>query len=491
MKKLEEVFRTSGLPIYTFVEPVEYNKLLVSIRTPGRGVVVEGPSGIGKTTCVLNVIEKLGLKENSLVLSGRKESDTALIEQLPSMTDIGTVIIDDFHKLSDHIKSKIADHIKSLADAGTVNNKLIVIGINKAGHSLIHFASDLTGRIDTIEFEANPDEKVAELINKGETALNIEIGIERDIAKESCGSFHIAQMLCHEICLVNSILEEQATKISLKTTVEVLKDRVLHNLYSTFFEKTKKFATGPRLRKEGRAPYLFLLHSLSKQNEWSLDIDGVLRQFPEHKGSVQQITEKGFLEDHLKRNPELLDLIYFDSATKILSIEDPKFVYFLRNLLWTKFAKQIGFKTIEFTKKYDFALSFAGRDRDVAEKIREGLAAHELQVFYDKDEQHRILAKDVEEYLAPIYRSEAAYVVVLLGPDYPKRVWTKIESEYFKQRFGEEAVIPIWFSNSPVGLFDETGRIGGLAFDRNASIEDESEKSLLFCVKKLKKRGLL
>lgn len=48
--KVEEVFKVSGVPTYTFVEPSEYNKLLVALRTPGRGVVVEGPSGIGKTS---------------------------------------------------------------------------------------------------------------------------------------------------------------------------------------------------------------------------------------------------------------------------------------------------------------------------------------------------------------------------------------------------------------------------------------------------------
>jgi hypothetical protein len=49
-----------------------------------------------------------------------------------------------------------------------------------------------------------------------------------------------------------------------------------------------------------------------------------------------------------------------------------------------------------------------------------GLAERELEVFYDKNEQHRMLAQDVEEYLRPIYQSEAQFVVVLLGRDYPK-----------------------------------------------------------------------
>ena len=55
-----------GIPTHTFVRPIEYPALLVALRTPGRGVVVEGPSGIGKTTAVTRALEELGLERRSL-----------------------------------------------------------------------------------------------------------------------------------------------------------------------------------------------------------------------------------------------------------------------------------------------------------------------------------------------------------------------------------------------------------------------------------------
>ena len=58
---LEDVFKRSGLPTYTFVEPAEYNHLKVALRTPGRGLVIEGPSGIGKTTAVRRAAADIGL----------------------------------------------------------------------------------------------------------------------------------------------------------------------------------------------------------------------------------------------------------------------------------------------------------------------------------------------------------------------------------------------------------------------------------------------
>lgn len=473
MKKLEDVFKRSGLPTHTFVQPREYNALLVSIRTPGRGTIVEGPSGIGKTTSVYKIIDSVPNHAEVTRLSGRRPDDFDLIAALPDMLDLGIIVIDDFHRLPENIKHRLADFIKLLADTEDTKSKIVIVGINKAGRSLLNYAADLTGRIDTISFESNPIEKVIELIEKGEAALNIGLNIKPEIAREAQGSFHLAQMLCHETCIDAGILEEKASRQSTESSIEVIKETVLADLAQTFFPKAKLFASGPRLRREGRAPYFFLLHWLASEPEWSLNVADAIRKNPEHRGSVGQIIDKGYLADHISKNVDLQDVIHFDSQTRELSIEDPKFFYYLKNILWSKFVEKVGYRSIEFESKYDYALSFAGADREIAEALFACLTHRELSVFYDKNEQHRILAKNVEEYLAPIYKSEASFVVVLLSKEYPKRIWAKFESEQFKDRFGENAVIPIWFSDAPPGMFDETTTVGGVTFNVDANAAEE------------------
>ena len=133
----------------------------------------------------------------------------------------------------------------------------------------------------------------------------------------------------------------------------------------------------------------------------------------------------------MQKNSELSDLLHFDPRTHILAVEDPKFFFFIKHLTWGKFSELVGYLNTGFTSRYDFALSFSGADRAMAKKLFEILTDMEFSAFYDGNEQSRMMATDIEQYLAPIYQSEATYVICLLSETYPQRVWTRFESRQF------------------------------------------------------------
>lgn len=76
--ELQDVFVLSGIPQHTFVQPVEYTRLLVALRTPGRSVVVEGPSGIGKTTAVVNAISEAGIASRVFLFPRERKTISSL-----------------------------------------------------------------------------------------------------------------------------------------------------------------------------------------------------------------------------------------------------------------------------------------------------------------------------------------------------------------------------------------------------------------------------
>jgi hypothetical protein len=459
---LEEIFKTSGIPKYTFVEPKKYPTILLSLRSLGRCLVVEGPSGIGKTTAVENALENVGISSQTTKLSARRPGDIEYIEILPETPNAGIILVDDFHRLPSKTQSALADYVKVLADTEDPNTKIIVLGINRAGDKLIEFAPDLVNRIDVVRFETEPDEKIEELILKGENALNVRFNVVKEIVEAVRGSFYLAQMLCREICLSLDILKSQEQEKSLNISFESTRATVWERLGMTFRKRCEQFCRGTKLRKEGRAPYLHILKWLATDQNWTLDLREAIRSHSDLRGSVGQVVDKGFLKSIIDNNKDIRSVLHFDENSELLTIEDPQFLFYIVNIPWRHFARELGFQAVEFDRKYDFALSFAGSDRDIAEMLFKSLIENEVEVFYDKNEQHRILAADVEEYLRPIYQTEAHFVIVLLGREYPKRIWTKFESDAFKERFSDGSVIPMWFATVDESMFDVTRKKGGL-----------------------------
>lgn len=459
--QLQDVFKTSGVPTYTFVEPTEFNAIKVALRTAGKGLVIEGPSGIGKTTAVTKALENSDSKR----LSARRSEDVTWLSNTDLSKESGTVLIDDFHRLPDNLKAYLADCLKLFADEERTDVRLVLLGINKAGETLLKIAPDLLDRVATFRLEANPQHLTRELIAKGEDALNTAFTNAEALAEDAIGSFQIAQNLCHKACLMSGVLERTEPASHITQSVEQIRESLLAEFKARFFEIIKQFSIGTKFRPSGRAPYLHLLKWLSESDEWSLDVGSAMNKHPEQRGSVSQVVEKQYLKNVLEKYPDVGLLLNFDEMTKTLSCDDPKLFYYLKHLNWSSFAKRLGYTSIEFKSRYDFALSFAGADRPIAEALRNALTEEEVEVFYDRDEEARILARDVEQYLSPIYRSESRFVVAIMGEAYPNRIWTVFESTQFADRFGDEAVIPVWVDNHKPSTFDPTRFRGYFEFD--------------------------
>lgn len=478
MEKLyvEQVFTVSGIPTHTYVEPAEYNELLVAVRTPGKCIVIEGPSGIGKTTAVIKILKQLGLDGNTKVYSARKGADIVKINEIADGSFNGIAIVDDFHRLEHSIQERISDLMKILADEGDVDRKIIIIGINKVGNSLVSFSPDLNNRISTIRFESNPKDKIQELISLGEHCLNIQIANKDNIVENSFGSFHLTQLLCQKLCVLSNILETQEQLVVPAISYSTVESTLIEDFTRVYYDAAKKFVTGKKLRRSGRAPYVHILKWLAESDSWSISLRHELVKHPNEKASVSQVLDKGYLASFLHSSASLQDYIHFDTTTEMLSIEDPKFMFYLKSLNWNSFALSVGYLQFVTEPKYDYALSFAGAERAIADSIAKRLASLDIAVFYDKNEQADILAQNVEDYLTPIYKSEALYVVPLLSKNYSQRVWTRIESKAFKSRFGDNAVIPIWFSDAGDSMFDTSQEYGGITFDPSKDLSSQIDE---------------
>ena len=78
-------------------------------------------------------------------------------------------------------------------------------------------------------------------------------------------------------------------------------------------------------------------------------------------------------------------------------------------------------------KTFDVAISFAGEDRPIAQRLAQILKSYDLVVFYDDDAQAGLLGENLTEYLIDIYKNSSSFCVVLVSEHYVRKRWARHE----------------------------------------------------------------
>lgn len=124
----------------------------------------------------------------------------------------------------------------------------------------------------------------------------------------------------------------------------------------------------------------------------------------------------------------------FSGVALLGSVNMRKFFDYQRKQCLTK--KELS-SNIEKKYPYDVAISFAGEDRIIAEKLSDYLVELGLSVFYDKLEEHKLLGKNLYQYLQKIYKDSAQTCIVLISQNYVRKPWTLHELEQIQARIFE------------------------------------------------------
>ena len=102
---------------------------------------------------------------------------------------------------------------------------------------------------------------------------------------------------------------------------------------------------------------------------------------------------------------------------------------------------------------YDIAISFAGEDRVVAEKLASLLVTKGLNVFYDEYEQANLWGKDLYVHLSTIYKDEAKYCLMLISEHYSKKLWANHERRAAQARAlaeNSEYILPLRLDDAQI-----------------------------------------
>ena len=104
-------------------------------------------------------------------------------------------------------------------------------------------------------------------------------------------------------------------------------------------------------------------------------------------------------------------------------------------------------------KKYDVALSFAGEDRQHAEKLADLLTLDGYFVFYDEFERAGLWGKDLYQHLSSVYKDQARYCVMFLSEHYARKLWPNHERKSAQARAFEESqeyILPVRLDDTEI-----------------------------------------
>lgn len=445
---LEDVFVTEGVPQFTFVRPPNFSALLVDIRREGKPVIVEGQSGTGKTTTVKQALAEIFPTNAPKILSPREPKDLPIIAEIDENAGNKIFIIDDFHRLDDDSKKRIADLAKVIAERDVRKDlpKLVIIGINNVGSDLIQLVPDIAKRISIHRIAPGTPESILNLINSGCRHLNIKISPTQEIVIESRGDYWLTQQICRTICISAGVDKTQTNQIEINWDKDIVNHLVVENLHHNYDPAVREFCRGRRFRPTND-PYYKLLRAVSEQDSSNVDLNELANSRSEIKGSINNVKDHR-LKVLLEQKEMCSRLFYYDPETKGFAIEDPALFYYLRNLNWDALRQRCGFRNEQQDYEFDIAISFAGENRDLANFIVEQLKELDISIFYDKHYEDNYLGGPWAKYFEEVFVQRSRLVVALLDKYHKEKLWPTFERDCFCKRVPQGEVIPVFLDDS-------------------------------------------
>lgn len=386
--ELNDIFTPSSPATHTFVNRPTINSLLVdAIRTRGKQLIIYGHSGTGKTTLlynklnqtyddfiisrctsdltfdqlVRNAFDQLGkffvsktTKSKSRKIDSTISTDYKIIKGTlgytkshdshdelqpvvgPQLTPqklaafFGSSnscwVIDDFHKMEETQKKKLAQYMKVFMDE-SVNFpyvKIIAIGAVGTAKEVLNLDKELNNRVSEINVPFMSHEELKEIINKGESKLNISIdeSVKEKIVQFSTGLPAVTHQLCFNLCLSKNLYETSEIHLYLDNddfryalgNYIITNSGYLHDRYEKAVEEPTEY----------HLPiYYHIVRSFITSKKNNLSLEDVQNYFKKNKHPQQKTLLQHLLNQLTK--PSRGNVLSFDESSETWFISDPFF----------------------------------------------------------------------------------------------------------------------------------------------------------------------
>ncbi|HEV8562028.1 MAG TPA: TIR domain-containing protein [Actinophytocola sp.] len=416
--ELGEVFKPTGMPTATFVEPDDFFEFRMALRQPGLGVILEGPAGVGKTTVLRQAVDQDAdrLREPEL-LSARKPADVPTIRQLLG-GHTGLVAVDDFQRLPADLQDDLADYLKVLADDDAADGKLVLVGIPGTAQGLIDLSPDLATRIRRFRLGRVSEEILLQMMTKGEAALNIIFDRKVEVAIASMGSLQTAQMLCWSMVTMAGIDKTADVPTIVHTDIARARVKVAELLRLKFQSTVEDFIV---LDDPDELLCIELLLELARTSDGILRLGPFADRRPDLRDAIERVFIDGMKDGLAHQHKNLSKFVFYDPRNHRLVVDDPQFVFYLCQLSRAELLDAAG-KRMPVPRNQVF-ISYSHKDAAWKDRVCLHLRPSERAGTVETWTDDRIAAGDVwrKEIAAALDRARVALLLIsadFFGSDY-------------------------------------------------------------------------
>ncbi len=341
---IDDVFVRNGVPGDTYVEPEQAPEIQRYLGVNGRGLVVEGPTQIGKTTAVTKL---LGDAQCARLDAYGEADEAELLAVVAAGVLEGHLLIENVHHLSDATLARVARCMRQLADRRPATSKVTLIGISNVASRLARLQPDLGGRFDRVEMNRQPPAKVHELVTQGERVANLRFVHAAEIVAAACGSFRLAQELCYQCAVaegVDRVIAGAPRSVSTLPDDSRVRAAARSALDVVFEDPVGRFAEADR-EIDAPGACIALLWKLSVERSGRVLIRTVAERYSQLDAAFRWVQD-GHLAAWL-RAPENVDVAaLLTIVAGELRAPDPRFLYYLGVVDWKRLGAMVGVEVL-------------------------------------------------------------------------------------------------------------------------------------------------
>lgn len=428
-----DIFTPASPASHTFVERNILNqKLDRALQTRGKQIILYGHSGTGKTTILKNKISTYYSKKittrclknitiEDIILDAFNELDIYFKDSIETVSDakisgglsakflgiqakLGTEIsdgsketlkklialqltpptlakfigeagccwiIEDFHKVVSQDKDRLSQIMKVFMDMADDYPKLkmITIGAVNSAREVIQYDKEMKNRVAEINIELMEHDQLLQIIEKGESILNVKFDetVKEKIVSFSSGLPAVTHNLCLLICQLQGVIRKrttlfQFTAAHLKKAVnEFIKEN--EDTFKSIFET----ATYSKYQRQYESPKdLLYLIIESKLEEFTVnDLSQLLKEKHANykagnlKNYLDELTEverEEVLRYHKGTNSYYFSNPFFKSYVAAKHFEELENVSFTKTRIvktMSTYLEELDLARVQFLKDFD------------------------------------------------------------------------------------------------------------------------------------------